>query len=181
MCTGLVQVGAGEGSSASMSGRVKRLEEKIPELQTKLRKHMKHAPGPAEGGSTKGLNGRVEVLEEAVDSLLEAQVSPSLLRVQDSTRLRALLVCCISRAWGMSGASGHSCGLDLQRVLAKVLSDMICIKSTLTDGCCHGKGVRCVITAKAWSCGEHQHSLCCVQEAQLRTGGTQEQVGVLML
>ncbi|CAK0783609.1 hypothetical protein CVIRNUC_006808 [Coccomyxa viridis] len=66
-------VGAGEGSSASMSGRVKRLEEKIPELQTKLRKHMKHAPGPAEGGSTKGLNGRVEVLEEAVDALLEAQ------------------------------------------------------------------------------------------------------------
>ena len=62
-----------------MSSRVKRLEEKIPELQIKLRKHMKHAHGAAEGGSTKGLNGRVEVLEEAVDSLLEAQVSLSLL------------------------------------------------------------------------------------------------------
>ena len=75
----LMQVGAGEGSSAGISGRVKRLEEKIPELQIKLRKHIKHTHGAAEGGSSKSLNGRVEVLEEAVDALLEAQVRLTLL------------------------------------------------------------------------------------------------------
>lgn len=69
----LVQANAGEGSSPSLSGRVKRLEGKIPELQAKLRKHMKHAPGQA-GSSTDSLPGRVEALEEAVDTLLEAQV-----------------------------------------------------------------------------------------------------------
>ncbi len=113
---GLVQVGAGEGSSASMSGRVKRLEEKIPELQTKLRKHMKHAPGPAEGGSTKGLNGRVEVLEEAVDALLEAQVSPSLF-VYKTAQTEGSPCLLYTHALGVVRASSHYCGLDLQRVL----------------------------------------------------------------
>ena len=69
----MVQANAGEGSSPTLSGRVKRLEGAIPELQAKLRKHMKHAPG--QGGSTSdSLPSRVEALEEAVDTLLEAQV-----------------------------------------------------------------------------------------------------------
>ena len=99
-----------------MSGRVKRLEEKIPELQTKLRKHMKHAPGPTEGGSTKGLNGRVEVLEEAVDALLEAQVSPSLFvyKTAQTKGSPCLLYAC---ALGVARAPSQHCGLDLQRVL----------------------------------------------------------------
>ena len=59
--------------SAAVSSRVKRLEDKIPELQAKLRKHMKHAPAQA-GSSADGLAGRVEVLEDAVDTLLDAQV-----------------------------------------------------------------------------------------------------------
>ena len=69
----VVQANAGEGSSPSLSGRVKRLEGKIPELQAKLRKHMKHTPGQG-GSSTDSLPSRVEALEEAVDTLLEAQV-----------------------------------------------------------------------------------------------------------
>ena len=117
---GLVQVGAGEGSSASMSGRVKRLEEKIPELQTKLRKHMKHAHGAAEGGSTKGLNGRVEVLEEAVDALLEAQVSLTLF-VYNVARTEGSFCLLYTHALGVVRDPSQYCGLDLQTSLASAV------------------------------------------------------------
>ena len=65
---------AGESSSAGVSSRVKRLEDKIPELQAKLRKHMKQGSTTADSGSADGITRRVEVLEEAVETLLDAQV-----------------------------------------------------------------------------------------------------------
>ena len=70
----LAQGVAGEGTSAGVSSRVKKLEEKIPELQAKLRKHMKQAPARAGSSGADGLNRRVEVLEDAVDTLLDAEV-----------------------------------------------------------------------------------------------------------
>ncbi|CAL5220070.1 g2021 [Coccomyxa viridis] len=66
---------AGEGTSAGVSSRVKKLEEKIPELQAKLRKHMKQAPARAGSSGADGLNRRVEVLEDAVDTLLDAEAA----------------------------------------------------------------------------------------------------------
>ena len=103
-----------------MSGRVKRLEEKIPELQTKLRKHMQHAHGAAEGGSTEGLNGRVEVLEEAVDALLEAQVSLSRF-VYTTAQTEGSHCLLYTHALGVVRAPSQYHGLDLQRVLASAV------------------------------------------------------------
>lgn len=65
---------------------MKRLEDKIPELQAKLRSGMKQAPARAGSSSADGLTRRVEVLEEAVDTLLDAQVC---LRALHCTRLVA--------------------------------------------------------------------------------------------
>lgn len=53
---------------------MKKLEQKIPELQAKLRKHMKQAPARAGSSGADGLTRRVEVLEDAVDTLLDAEV-----------------------------------------------------------------------------------------------------------
>lgn len=72
-----------KSGSAAVSSRVKRLEDKIPELQAKLREHMKHAPAQA-GSSADGLAGRVDVLEDAVDTLVDAQVD-----------IIPLMLCCL--------------------------------------------------------------------------------------
>lgn len=74
---------------------MKRLEEKIPELQARLRPHLKRTPTKAGSSSADSLSGRVEILEEAVETLLEAQVclsascpvpsSPALLKVMNQT------------------------------------------------------------------------------------------------
>ena len=53
---------------------MKKLEDKIPELQAKLRKHMKQEPARAGSSGADGLTRRVEVLEDAVDTLLDAEV-----------------------------------------------------------------------------------------------------------
>ena len=58
---------------------MKKLEEKIPELQAKLRSHMKQAPARAGSSGADGLTRRVEALEESVDTLLDAQVCLSAL------------------------------------------------------------------------------------------------------
>lgn len=53
--------------------RVRELEEQVPGLEAKLCKHLgRERPRPVSGGGT--LVARVEVLEEAVDALLQAQV-----------------------------------------------------------------------------------------------------------
>ena len=54
-------------------GRVRALEERVPGLEAKLCKHLgRQRPRPSSGGGT--LIHRVEVLEEAVDTLWQAQV-----------------------------------------------------------------------------------------------------------
>ena len=94
--------GAGEGSSASMSGRVKRLEEKIPELQTKLRKHMKHAPGPAEGAALRASMAEWKSWKKLWMPSSRPRSAPASSCTRQH-RLRALLVCCILMRLGLSG------------------------------------------------------------------------------
>ncbi len=70
------QMGPG-GTEAQLSvpilNRVRVLEEHVPGLEAKLKKHLgRERPRPVSGGGT--LVARVEVLEEAVDTLLQAQV-----------------------------------------------------------------------------------------------------------
>lgn len=58
---------------APVLARVRALEEYVPGLEAKLRKHLgRDHPRPSSGAGT--LIARVEVLEEAVDALLQAQV-----------------------------------------------------------------------------------------------------------
>jgi hypothetical protein len=65
--------GAEARLSVPILDRVRALEEQVPGLEEKLRKHLgRERPRPVSGGGT--LVARVEVLEEAVDTLLQAQV-----------------------------------------------------------------------------------------------------------
>jgi hypothetical protein len=59
--------------SAPLASRVRALEERVPGLEARLRKHLnRQRPRPRSGGGT--LIRRVELLEEAIDTLWQAQV-----------------------------------------------------------------------------------------------------------
>ena len=75
--------GQGSGAEARLSvpilERVRALEERIPGLEAKLHPQGSKDRGRAAASSSSTLVGRVEVLEEAMDALLRAQVQCCLL------------------------------------------------------------------------------------------------------
>ncbi|CAL8462059.1 g1590 [Coccomyxa elongata] len=73
--------------------RVRELEEQVPGLEAKLCKHLgRERPRPVSGGGT--LVARVEVLEEAVDALLQAQEA-QLKEQAEKAKSKCLPCCCI--------------------------------------------------------------------------------------
>ena len=114
--------------------RVRELEEQMPGLEAKLRKHLgRERPRPVSGGGT--LVARVEILEEAVDALLQAQVYPfsehglatHALCCGRDANLRKMETC-------PSGLSIHRTSTEIPRGKATMLWSQACSRSYVSQG-----------------------------------------------